>query len=211
MTANQWVTSIGQIFVINLLKRNDRRHQIEQELSKYNIPFLLWTAIEDENGAEGLRQTMVELFESCLKNGYQRVLIFEDDAVMIEDINKYMPLCLEQLPEDFDLFYLGCQHNQKFERFHSENILPVFSAFSTHAVLWSESGMKKFLERCNGLPIDREIRNKIQGDDKCYVSYPMLVSQRPSFSDIDGCVRDWSKWLEQLYYKNINHLINGGV
>lgn len=209
MTNNNWVKSIDAIFVINLLKRNDRLQQVTQELSKYSIPFTIWRAVERENGAEGLRQTMQQLFVNCLGAGLKRVLIFEDDALMIEDINKYMPLCLQQLPQDFDLLYLGCQHNQPFERFHSENLLEVISAFSTHAVLWSESGMQKFYDRCDGLPIDREIRNKIQAiDQKCYTAYPMLVSQRPSFSDIDGQFRDWSKWLEHLFYKNVKHLLS---
>ena len=204
-----WHNQLDAIFVINLLKRKDRRQQAEDELNKYDIPFRFWIAIENENGAEGLRQTMVALFNHCIANGYKRVGIFEDDAVMIEDINAYMPKCLEQLPEDFDLFYLGCQHNQKFERFYSENLLPVASAFSTHAVLWSASGMTKFIERCNGIPIDREIRNKLQSDGKCFASFPMLVSQRPSYSDIEKKLIDWGKWLQDLFKKNTKHLLDG--
>ncbi len=208
MANNQWVNSIDHIVVISLLKRGDRRWQVQYELEKFKIPFWFYNATENENGAEGLRQTMVDLFTYCIQKGYKRVLVFEDDAVMLEDINHYMPLCLSQLPNDFDLFYLGCQHNQLFERFHSPNILCVTSAFATHAVLWSESGMRKFLDRVQELPIDRTIRNTIQNDGLCYCSYPMLVSQRPSFSDIDGCVRDWSRWLQELYYKNVKHLVD---
>jgi len=64
-----WLSFIDKVFIINLLRRTDRREQAQNELNSYNIPFDFWTAIEKENGAEGLYETMVALFQHCIASG----------------------------------------------------------------------------------------------------------------------------------------------
>jgi glycosyl transferase, family 25 len=53
------------------------------------------------------------IYQTMVDNGWERILIFEDDVV--PDFNT-LPLladCLKQLPEDWELFYLGYLKNEK--------------------------------------------------------------------------------------------------
>ena len=57
-----WTNFFDGIYVLNLRHRTDRLLHITEEMEKYDIGFELVTSIENENGAEGLRQTVVKLF-----------------------------------------------------------------------------------------------------------------------------------------------------
>ena len=47
------------------------------------------------------------MFKAIIDKGLQRVLILEDDAVLLERRKEWIPYCLERLPSDWELFYLG--------------------------------------------------------------------------------------------------------
>jgi len=47
------------------------------------------------------------IYEDIIKNSYKRVLILEDDAVLMEDNLKYFVSMTAQLPDNWDVFYLG--------------------------------------------------------------------------------------------------------
>jgi glycosyl transferase family 25 len=49
----------------------------------------------------------VVMFEEIVRRGLERVMIFEDDAVFDRRMAKWVPYCLERLPGEWDLFYMG--------------------------------------------------------------------------------------------------------
>ena len=64
----------------------------------------------------------------------KRVLILEDDATFLVDPNETMEKCIAHLQQmDWDLFYMGVNMHERFERFVSPNLLPVKHGYSTHA------------------------------------------------------------------------------
>jgi len=71
-----WTNFFTKIFVINLPERTDRLIEIAEQLYKWGIPYELINATKHENGAEGLRITVENIFREAIKNEWESVLIF---------------------------------------------------------------------------------------------------------------------------------------
>jgi GR25 family glycosyltransferase involved in LPS biosynthesis len=151
---------------------------------------------------------MFQLLQSCLYRGYKNVLVFEDDAEIIHpQFEAIFTEAVRELPDDYDMLYLGINHTVPFLKFYSDFLLPVCRGFSLHAVLWSESGMKKFVSMPMQLPIDTNMATKIQKDGKCFAVYPTLVSQKPGMSDIEHRPTYWRHALETRFTEQTKHLL----
>lgn len=51
------------------------------------------------------------IYEEVIREGYERVLIFEDDVIPLTDRLHYLSSILEQMPTRWDLLYLGYSKN----------------------------------------------------------------------------------------------------
>lgn len=204
---NNWVNFFDEIYVINLLKRTDRLLQIAEDFENYEIPFTRVPAIEDvEQGARGLRDTMVILFKEAVAKGQKNILVFEDDCKVLVDtfwFNDTMDKVTEQLPENYHLCYLGGQASHRFSHFHSANLLPVTMYFATHAVAYSLQGMKEILARPFDYPIDNWIVKEIQPMGNCYCIHPILCSQYAGHSDIGHNFIDWHPFIVPRHEQKI--------
>lgn len=203
-----WTNYFDRILVVNLRKREDRLLHITAELEKYNIPFELITAIENDNGAIGLRDTMLNIFNESIERKEKAILVFEDDAMFLEDPNATMNAVVEQLPYLWDMVFLGCQPTTGFKYRHSANLLQLDGAFSTHAVMYSLQGMKEIVAQGLDAPIDNCYVLKVEKLQRCYVTYPFLATQREGFSDIGKNIVNWRPFLEQKYTQKLADLCN---
>ena len=77
----EWINYFQRIALINLADRFDRLYDTIQIMDEYKIPFERFDAIRHENGALGLGITMKRLFNECLENDIQNVLVLEDDVI----------------------------------------------------------------------------------------------------------------------------------
>lgn len=206
----RWTKLLDKIYVINLAKRKDRMLQAVQQLNKYSIPFERVEAIEHDKGAEGLKLTFEKLFKSCIKNGYKNVLVLEDDLDIIEpSINEVMSRVVADLPEQYDIIYLGCQLCNSPTGYYNRTLLKgVDSAFATHAAIYSLKAMKDIIKGKIEAPIDNYLVRHIQQKKNCYAVYPMLVSQIVGKSDIysDQISLNWKPFLEGKFYEMTKHL-----
>jgi GR25 family glycosyltransferase involved in LPS biosynthesis len=99
---------IDKVVYINLNKRPDRREHIESFLSKHCIAAERFEAIEHGNGLYGCGQSHLEVLKMARDNGWQNVLILEDDIlfnVSSQEFNKNIERLFEEGPE-FDVFML---------------------------------------------------------------------------------------------------------
>ncbi len=205
----QWLEKISRIVVLNLNKREDRLLQFAEMADSYSLPFERISAIEDEQGARGLRDTMVKLFNEEIEKGTRHLLVFEDDANPIiepETFHHYMNEAVNQLPENYHLCFLGCQITSNGCRFHSTNLIRVVKAFSTHAVIWSLQGMKECIARDFGYPIDNWLVEHIEPLQHSYCTYPFLVTQRPGYSDIGKNEINWSPFLQGRFEQQVSNI-----
>lgn len=218
-----WTNYFDRIFLLNLKSRADRLEDSITELEKYKIPFEWYEATPDNNGEEGVYKSLTRIFREALANGWDRVLVFEDDVEIVhEDFNEIMDKCVKQLPEDWEQFLLGCNLLCPSTGFQNKNLIKVQMSYALHAAAYSKSFMVQFLSLPKSLPVDRMIALTIMRNNKTYASYPMLCNQRLSKSSINDYSPDmpglrpywdeevgtvnWGKFMKEQYEKHTAHL-----
>lgn len=205
-----WVNKIGRIVCLNLSHREDRLIAFTEMCEKYQIPFERVESIYNkQHGAEGLRDTMIKLFKEEIEKGTQNLLVFEDDAEIVvneETFHDTMNKVVDQLPDGYHLCFLGCQITSNGCKWQSANLIRVIKAFSTHAVIWSQQGMKECVSREMGYPIDNWMVEQIEPMDRSYCTYPFLCSQRAGHSDIYQNFIDWKPFLDQRFEQRVNQI-----
>lgn len=145
----------------------------------------------------------VLMSQAIVDKGLERVLIFEDDAVFLRKNGPWIAYCLERLPADWELFYLGYREGE-FRGFGRElqeflgrrrdprevvsrsicrGIRTAAGHDYTHAYGVTRSGARKLLE--DAFPVvytaDGWLESKIlKGELRGYVSVPKIFIQKSS-------------------------------
>lgn len=203
-----WINYFDAIFVINLPKRTDRLLDITEQMLNYDIPFTLIDAIEDKNGAEGLRLTTEKLLTECVEKELKNVLIFEDDCLFVNDPNPIMNEVVKQLPDNYHIVYLGGQIVHGVNRQQSANLFQLDTVYSTHAWGISLQGMKEIISKGLTAPIDNCLVDNIQKLQQCYITFPLLATQRAGFSNIGNSYIDWDIYITPKYNQQISNVKN---
>lgn len=204
-----WTNFFDRIYVLNLTKRTDRLLAITEEFEEYEIPFERVSAIEKPNGAEGLRDSMIEIFNEVIEKQLSNILIFEDDAKAVIEkphVDYTMEQVIKQLPPNYWVCFLGGQPSAGFSNYYSANLFPAIKYFSTHSVMYSLQGVKEIMTRGMEFPIDNWMVSDIQSQGNCYAVNPLLFTQREGFSDICKNEINWNLFIEPMYQKKINEL-----
>jgi hypothetical protein len=162
----------------------------------------------DADGRIGIHDTLKYICSMALEDDCKDILIFEDDLNIIrEDINDLMPDIIDQLPADYDMLQLGANiPKPHYASRYSENLLRVQRSLGLHAVAYSRECVEKIVNLPKEYPIDCAIAEHIQKDGRSFVTYPLLVSQRPGYSDIEKRQVDYSVFIEERYKKVLEHL-----
>lgn len=204
-----WTDFLDNTYLINLRKREDRLLKSTEILEDYDIPYSLVRAIDDEQGARGLRDTMLSIFQEAIEKGYKNIWVMEDDIKMVTDkfwFHETMKEAVKQLPENYHLLYLGGQPTNGYPCFYAPNLLPAQKYFATHSVIYSQQGIKEILGRSMSYPIDNWLVDEIQILGHCYAVHPLLCSQRADVSDIGGQFIDWSPFIEAKHEQKVNEI-----
>ena len=200
---------IDKIFIINLNYRTDRKEHIINEMKKHNISnYEFYTAIkptlEDvykwhinycaphndiyKIGAFGCLTSHIEIFKISLERKYKNILILEDDIVFKKDYdyNKIFEYS-SQINNNYDILYLSGSHIEPIT-YITQNIKKCTHTYTTHSYLIKENIMKYILDNITNCitEIDVFYVQILQPIFNCYVTYPHLTAQIPSFSDIQN-------------------------
>lgn len=198
-----WTNFFSRIVLINLASRPDRLVESSLELKRHKIPFEVVPAIKNENGQQGISDTLRRLFRETLDAGHRNVLVFEDDVRMVvepEEFERVMDLALIELPSHWDMLYLGANlPNPRRVEEYSAHLLRTIRALALHAVAYSRRGMEEILALQPTLPIDLQIADGINTAGGSFVTYPLLCTQKEGFSDIEGRRVKYSSFIEDRY------------
>ena len=119
---------VDKVYVINLDRDTERLQKTKQQLDKLNIEFtrfpaILGAQVKTSNhltdfclkyctdGIKGCAMSHKTIWEDMLKNNYKHVLVLEDDVSFSDDFEHLFKTGWDQVPKDFDMFYLGCNFN----------------------------------------------------------------------------------------------------
>ena len=207
-----WHSFFDRIFVITLDHYKSeplrlRSNLAKQELGNHGIPFDWWQATYNDNGAYGCFLSYQKLFNYCLEMGYRNILVFEDDLKIIHPSpNSVLAVALDQLPEDYHTIHLGPNTHVPLQYANRHLLLTMNQCRSTHAQGYSQEAMKQIISyEWTGTPIDQMIEEKLQPLGKCFCTYPLLVTQRNGFSDIDK--REVNMYyIQERFENNTKHL-----
>ncbi len=135
-----------KIYVISLRRATDRQAAVKQHLEglnyeifwavdkkDFNVEEVIASGIYDEakalrinrhgdkkllSGEIACAWSHRNLYSTIVKEGYERVLIFEDDVVPKNRILELLPQTFAQLPENWELLYLGFLQNEEVSAKH---------------------------------------------------------------------------------------------
>jgi glycosyl transferase family 25 len=175
----------------------DRRVHVDGEVRKLNnLECHLVEGIIDGTGT--CFQSQKKCIEIAKEQGWEYVLILEDDVVFFDNAQEILNAAWEELNKiEWDMCFLGA-NLQKPAYKHSLHLHKMSGAYAAHAYIVNCKFYNTILE----LPFDREMDvhyHNLMADNNVFVCSPMIATQLPSYSDLQGCVRDYTKEIEWNY------------
>lgn len=186
-------------FYINLDRRVDRKILFENEMTSYGLSsFFERVSAEDSiNEKDCIKKhsycalTYYKLFERAYSEGYERIVIFEDDAYFhnendIKGIN-LVNKSLEELSmfPNWEMIYFGGHPIGEVDVV-SNTLMKSPTVLALHAVGYKRSAIKKILDLYTPFrdaALDGWLGQRTEIEK--YLTYPIAVSQRNTPSDLD--------------------------
>ena len=216
-----------RVYYINLDRRPDRRMHMEGQLSKLKLGSARVVA-QDGNtlewhqnlgiaskywnkGALGYCLSYQNAIVDALKNGHQRILVMDDDAVLSDNFLEVLDQSFQTLPDDWHMLYLAANHNKESmptatERV-SEHLFRLKGSVGSHAIIINRPAFETILNFASSPygPLDVFL-SVYQQLCPCYITYPGLATQMPGRSDIIEQDVDYMKDWGLDYINHIAYL-----
>jgi len=174
------------IMCINLRERTDRFEEAKREFARVGIRQVVFFQSERQPDRD---KAIIDAHMACLRYAVAKevpyVLVFEDDALFLEDYEIHLPQAVEFLRSrsDWNLFHFGGFIFRKVERVTPHIIRGAL--LNVHAVVVRTEFAKKILEKrpyCSGMSVDL-FYSALNGDSSFVYVDPLICIQRPSASD----------------------------
>lgn len=144
-------------------------------------------------GAFGYLETYIAILKDALEHGYERVMIFDDDALFHRDFVARFSVTASHLPADWRVFMLGAMQfnwDAGWVKFVGDDLYRCMgSSVASHAVGLTRAAMEELLQHGlrRDMPLDIGALSYLQREHAhtCFVAYPNLVIQESSESDIN--------------------------
>lgn len=203
---------IDKYYCINLFERTDRYQNAKNLFNKYKLPVDFYQVHRHpKGGVFGCFESHISIINDAYKNGYDTIMIFEDDIVCdldVKSFNDKLNTVIEFTQNnEYDIFFLGCVTNifNEYVSKYSDEIYQV-NALCTHAYILSKQGILRYKDlKFDGQPIDMIFKKS----DKAYAIKPSIFYQDESDSDVTpqlkffGMKKNLMK-LHEWYVTNIN-------
>lgn len=193
---NLFNSLVDETYVINLERRKDRMEHMELQMSNLEISYRRFNAIDGlkikgetilSKGALGAFRSHLGVIKDAIENGHQKIAVFEDDIIFCDDFYDRLKIYLDNLPNNWDIMYLGCHFNScNNPTLLKNNVYKVKDSYGCFSmILNNQNGLfKKIIENPSELiPYDDYIK-KIQPNLNCYVFMPFFVKTMNTTSDI---------------------------
>lgn len=181
-----------RIVLINLDHRTDRLEAFDKQAKGLGIEYIRFPAITEDmlksNPTDACKQSHKAVIHNAVKDGVGNLLVFEDDATFVDNFLEEFNQVYSQLPEDWDMFYLGAWHLKSIG--YSDKLIKMIESYSAHAYGIRAKYLQQALsETLGAYPIDVALAQKHQFI-QAYCAKPALVFQSPGYSDITKEYRD---------------------
>jgi len=170
--------------VINLFERSDRMEQFKQN----NLPFKYsrFNAIRSDPGWLGCTQSHL----MALRESIAPVMILEDDCLFLESWDVVLQ-AIRQLPRNWDALWLGGTL-MKAQKRYSENLFHADEILCAHAIIFKTNRIIDYVihnfdsyQTDMRKTIDVFYAYDVQQKFNCFITYPLVATQRSGYSDIE--------------------------
>ena len=218
-------------YLINLDRSTDRLKDMTEKCKKANINFERFPAydgsklnlnkmiddkilVKESNmmvGAIGCSMSHLNLWKQCINRGDELVLVIEDDCIIPENFWEKFSNYYKQLPQNWDVFYLGASsiNGRKI----SDNILipNIISASTentgTYAMLIKKSILNVLYNNVLPIrnPIDVTIKNYLFSKINVYMANPPIITHDNEIDSMRRVISNRSgtpKW-----FKNVQNVV----
>jgi GR25 family glycosyltransferase involved in LPS biosynthesis len=172
--------------VVHLASRPDRMINITVEMKKLDIDYDIFFAVDPEGITDRAMASSCTHIDA-LRGIAGELLVCEDDVTFIHQSKELFKIAYNELPEDWDMLYLGGNIHEPGVRF-SESLFRINKAVHcNHAILYSEKARDFILQNydlwTNEIKAyDHWLYLVGQGLMNCYMCSPVLAYQKPGYS-----------------------------
>ena len=209
---NRWIYSNYQFINNNISV--ERYDAIDGELIDFNdndinLESFSRKGIIESKGALGCLKSHLEIIKDAKSKNYKRILIFEDDILLIDNFNEEVKK-IENI--DWNLLYLGASQFEWSNIKPENGLYKCSKTLGTFAYALDISIYDEVLKmgKSSKKSIDNILSDIQKSNDKCYTLFPNIVISDVSESDIRSpkSIVEYSnqvKWnLDK--FSNISHL-----
>jgi GR25 family glycosyltransferase involved in LPS biosynthesis len=174
--------------LINLDTRQDRLEKFDAQAKELGIEYTRLPAITATDPILGCKLSHIAaltMYDSDV------VFVFEDDSAFVEDFSSRLVTAMENLPDDWDMAYLGANLVDTYEVNHYWH--KSRRCCSTHAYAVKKKALPVLLESAKNYEghIDMAF-SLVHPQLNVYLARPTLVYQSPGYSDLQGESVDYS-------------------
>ncbi len=195
--------NFDKIYLINLTHRTDRYKQAIENINGIGLHNVVrFPAINakhlgltkkglDNPGLIGCFLSHYFIFQEAVVNGYERILVFEDDVTFVNGFNERLAYALDQLPTNWDFVYLGYTERNgmyTYKNKFSPNLAIPNDPWGTQAYMVQGDAIKMIYDHLQSLNdhVDIQLSREIMPKLKAFELFPPLCPQSGSSSDISG-------------------------
>ena len=185
------------IYCINLKDRSQKRKYMKNQAKRRKININFHMVNLHKNPKQGCLNSHFEIIKIAKKKKLPYVLILEDDAKIIKNINK-----IPKTPEKWDMLYLGGYIKEIFSEYDQN--WDKMSSWCTHAYIINESiydvvlnnfdNWKNKIKDKDKIAIDEYYIDFIHQNYLCYNVKPQMIVQLEGDSDIDNIKNKWKNF-----------------
>lgn len=198
------IKQIDRIYCINLDRRRDRWEKVEKHFFDRELKVHRFSAVDGSSllgettyrsGVFGCFSSHINVLEDAISQGFKRIIILEDDAVLHPSFISQLEIAFENLPFDWKLCYLGGS-NMKRPNHLKGNVSICVETLSTVGYMIDISFAKDTLlptlkSLLGTIEIDAAL-TKIQQQNEIHILDPRVVYQSEDFSDIQHKLVNYS-------------------
>jgi GR25 family glycosyltransferase involved in LPS biosynthesis len=181
------VRYFDRVIVINVPRRTDRLEQFTKEAETVGFDFEVHPAIDGNLSDVGPivagRLSHIEVLEKI--KPYEMVLICEDDAKFRQDFVQSLDEYMADLPQDWDIFYLGAVKNET--RPVNKHWVRQVVSTGTQAYCVNPAKVDLFIQIAREFDHHIDVAYRVWANrTNAYIAQPNLVIQHDGFSDLRG-------------------------
>ena len=189
---------VDDIYCINLDDRKDRWDHAKQQFQINDLSVERVSGIKGSNmnlefppeikeGAVGCALSQLFALKLAKQNKLNSFLLFEDDVEFDENINKKFNEVYHEIPDDWDMIYLGGQHfhGMNLQKI-TENIYKCEYTLCAHSVIFKHTVFDRFIDKLVDITKPCDVHYaEAHKEINAYVIIPHLTWQKNSYSDIE--------------------------